>query len=94
MKYIRLYEFHPGAKIAQETILQFVDRAKKKGISHGMSKNAIAIYVDFMNGREIPEIRTGSKLADALMNIEECVFTLADDGYPIDWITRELLNFA
>ena len=97
MKHIKSYqinEIHPGARSADETIQRFIDQAENQGISYDMSRRAISIYIDFIEGREIPEIKMGSELAEALMNIEECVRTLFDDGYPFDWIVRELLQFT
>jgi hypothetical protein len=97
MKYVKSYqinEIHPGARSADETIQRFIDRAEQNGISYDTSRRAISIYIDFIKGREIPEIKMGSELAEALINIENCVRTLFDDGYPTDWIARELLHFT
>jgi hypothetical protein len=97
MKFIQAYsinEIHPGAEPMETTISRFIDGAEKRGISRTLSFAAISIYLDFLKGNGIPRIKNDSKMADALRNIEHCVNTLFEDGYPMQWIERELLRFA
>ena len=97
MKYVTPYpmnEMHPGARQAVETIEQFIYFGEERGISRKLSTRAIRIYLDFIDGREPAKIFAGTPIAAALLNIEECVKTLLDDGYPMEWIRRELLNFS
>ena len=97
MKYVKPYpinEMHPGARQVVETIEQFIYFGEERGISRKLSTRAISIYLDFIDGRETAEIFSGTPIAAALLNIEECVKTLLDDGYPMEWIRRELLNFS
>ena len=94
MRHIKLYEVHPGAKPAEETIERFLTRGEERGISREQSLVAIKIYLDFIEGKEIPEIRAGSKIAEALINIENLVMTLLDDDYSMQWIKKDLKKFS
>lgn len=90
IKITRLDEFHPGAKSIEETVYDFIDFGKKNGIPTKLSLRAIKLLVDYYYTGEVKSVEKNSLLYRALLNIENCIDTALDDGYPEEWIYREL----
>jgi hypothetical protein len=99
MKFIKAFtlnEFHPGAKTIGETINFFIESGENSGIPERISHDAIKLILkNYLLGKpKTPFIKRGSLLHKALNNMESCIHTMLDDGYPEEWIYSELRKFA
>jgi hypothetical protein len=92
IKVLRLNEWHPGADSIETTIERFVNRAHDKmGIPLGISYRAMRRILDLYLGNENNiQVEEGSVMHKALLNIENCINTLTDDGWPEEWIYKEI----
>jgi hypothetical protein len=88
IKLYRLNEFHPGAKEIEETIYYFINIGIDQGISEESLLTAMDIFLKHEKGEDFRRIRKGSELHNAILNIENCIETIIDDGYPEKWIYR------
>ena len=88
----RLNEWHPGAKEIDESIRDFMERGQYKlGISREDMMDAIKLFIRYYEGEDISNIYTrDSSLYRAMEYMELCINTIMDDGYPIEWILKEL----
>jgi len=86
---IRLNEFHPGAKTIGESINFFIDSGEVLGISKEDSYSAIRLIVDYHENRDNSKITKATSLYPAIKNMENCINTIIDDGYPERWIIKE-----
>jgi len=98
MKHIykfKLNEFHPGADSISNTINRFIGYGEVEGTSLEITREAISLLLNYYFNQEIePDVIRGSELHTALLNIENCINTLQDDGYPESWIYKELRKFV
>jgi hypothetical protein len=53
--------------------------------------DAIKLFIRYYEGEDISNIYTrDSSLYRAMEYMELCINTIMDDGYPIEWILKEL----
>jgi hypothetical protein len=88
----RLNEWHPGAKEIDESIRDFMERGETVlNIPREDLVEAIRLFIRYFEGGDISNIfRRGSSLHRAMEHMELCINTIVDDGYPIQWIIKEL----
>lgn len=90
VRIFRLNEWHPGAKEIIETIEDFINRGEEVlGIPEEVSYNAIVMILSHFDGDEPVKLSRESVEYKAIENIENCIRTMLDDGYPLDWIIAE-----
>jgi hypothetical protein len=90
IRIFRLNEWHPGAKEIIETIEDFINRGEEiLEIPEEVSYDAIRMILDHFDGEETVKLDRGSIEYAAIQNIENCIRTILDDGYPLDWIIEE-----
>lgn len=89
----KINEFHPGAKSIAETIDFYIKKGEEMGITRDMSIEAIQKIINYFDNGFAEKIQRGTKEALAIQNMDQCIRTAEDDGYPIDWILKELRNF-
>lgn len=90
IRIFRLNEWHPGAKEISETINDFINRGEEVlGISKEVSYTAISMILSHFDGDEPVKLDRDSVEYAAIENIENCIDTIIDDGYPLDWIIKE-----
>lgn len=96
VKPFKINEVHPGAKTMDETINFFIQRGEENGIPVEITRDAIRLIIKqrVLGKPKTPFIKRGSSLHNALTNIESCIHTMQDDGYPEEWIYRELRKFV
>ena len=99
MKFIKrfsLNEFHPGAKTIRETIDFYIEVGENNGIPNSITRDAVKLILKHkLFGKPLtPFVKRGSLLHKALTNMESCIYTMLDDGYPEEWIYDELRKFA
>jgi hypothetical protein len=84
-------EFHPGAKSIRESIEFFISAGEDAGIPRETSMLAMEIWLDYYADENVAGIaEKGSLLARAIENMETCIATIEDDGYPLSWILDEM----
>ena len=90
IRIFRLNEWHPGAKEISETIGDFINRGEEAlGIPAKISYTAIGMILSYFDGEELIGIDKDSIEYAAIQNIENCIDTILDDGYPLEWIIKE-----
>ncbi len=91
IRIFRLNEWHPGAKEIVETIGDFINRGEEVlGIPEEVSYTAIEMILSYFDGEELTGVDKESVEYAAIQNIENCIDTIVDNGYPLDWIIKEL----
>jgi hypothetical protein len=90
IRIFRLNEWHPGAKEIVETIGDFINRGEEiLGIPEEVSHAAIEMILSYFDGEELTNVDRESVAYAAIQNIENCIDTIIDNGYPLDWIIKE-----
>lgn len=90
VKIFRLNEWHPGAKEISETIRDFINHGEEVlGIPEEVSYAAIEMILSHFDGEELTRVDQDSIEYAAIQNIENCIDTILDDGYPLEWIIKE-----
>jgi len=90
IRIFRLNEWHPGAKEISETIEDFINRGEKVlDIPEEVSYAAIRMILHYFDGEDAVKLDRDSVEYEAIENIENCIDTIIDDGYPLDWIIKE-----
>ncbi len=91
IRIFRLNEWHPGAKEIVETIGDFINRGEEVlGIPEEVSYTAIEMILSYFDGEELTGVDKESVEYAAIQNIENCIDTIVNNGYPLDWIIKEL----
>lgn len=93
IKIKKINEFHPGAKSIGETIELYIKKGEEIGVTRDMSIEAIRKILNYFDNGVAEKVQSGTKEASAIRNMDQCIRTAEDDGYPIDWILKELRNF-
>jgi hypothetical protein len=90
IRIFRLNEWHPGAKEISETIEDFINRGEEVlDIPEEVSYAAIRMILHHFDGGDTVKLDRDSVEYAAIQNIENCIDTIINDGYPLDWIIKE-----
>ena len=92
IRILRLNEWHPGAKDIDESIVSFMERGEYVlNIPREDLLDAVRLLIIYYEGGSIKNMFSReSDLYRAMVHMELCVDTIIDDGYPIEWILKEL----
>jgi hypothetical protein len=88
IKLNRLNEWYPGARSIEESIEYFIQRGEELGISIDDIKAAIDVLIQYRETGETQDVDQDT--FRAVRYFETAIDTMIDDGWPEEWIYREL----